>query len=171
MWQLNPDPDRFHFLIPIDISPQELVELNRRFREAMSIDNWRSPKLRFEYQAESGDFPSFMGGIPTFTERAIHVLEPYLRNCVLLDLNVVGESQQSHSLVIPPIVDCLNKDKSQIQYFSSGRVMKVEAYVFSETPEGIFRIPEEPISRIFVSDNFKLTAERSELKGFVFSSP
>lgn len=83
-----------------------------------------------------------------------------------------------HILLAKKIVDALDKNKSEIQYFPKepNRIMLIRKYCFQKhlIPDpALFRIPEN-IARIFVTDLVKEAIEKSGLIGFQlvdFESP
>lgn len=70
-----------------------------------------------------------------------------------------------------PLGDCPGFEKSVTVKFNDGRIMCFAKYCFREEvvhDVPIFKIIDEPLSRIFVSDIFKSIVEENKLKGFKF---
>ena len=68
-------------------------------------------------------------------------------------------------------IDALDIEKSDIKYFSSGRIMRIDRHVFfPKIVEGVdvFRIPQLRASPIFVSDRFADLVRSSGLTGTEF---
>lgn len=175
-WWIQQDPNSYRSfeLLEVDWSVGEFVE---SFRAGNSLaQDWTAPKLKlFEAEGEAekpiGDFPTIVGTVPlVVSERALSVLLEVIRESVEVLPLQVNEGQY-HCLNIE-VCDCLDPGRSVVKRFSStGRIMHVESYHFKEDwLEGIhiFRLPEEPLRRVFVDEVFKTRVEANDLRGLVF---
>lgn len=113
-----------------------------------------------------GDFPCIGGAVPVFTERAVKTLRPLIGDSVEI-LPLVCDEDDLYIINVIDVVDCLDRERSKLKFFSSGAVMRVEHYVFVEEAlrgKHIFKIPERPVA-VFVSDAFKFVVEGEGLEG------
>lgn len=121
----------------------------------------------------TGDYPCFT--VPLISKTAAEILHPYIEKHVeLLDVDIIGEDKSYSVLNVINILDCLDRDKSKLEWFDSGSgIMKIYEYAFNDMIDNeeisyIFRIKNYEKS-IFVNEKLKETIERSGLKGFVFT--
>jgi len=172
MWHIYPNPDIFHSLQFKGEASDSLAESKLFAMPGLIGDRWRVPKVEVSIAEKQGDYPSYHGGIPpVFSERALKILHNYLVNCEILELDILGHWERAYKIVVPPIIDCLDQDKAIVRRFkTSNRIMSIEKYAFTDLCKSnhIFRIPEETLSQIFVSDIFKETVEINGLEGFIF---
>jgi hypothetical protein len=114
------------------------------------------------------DFPT-LGTTPVFSGRAIDALVDLLvEHGELLPLAVVNGRYFVFNAT--RTVDALDEERSSIVRFSTGRIMRVEKYAFSEHVPlcPIFRIPQLR-AKVFVTDPFVERATDSALTGFDFT--
>lgn len=117
-----------------------------------------------------GDFPSFQTHIPVFSRRALEVLFPLLEGSG--EIFPLKHALDEYFLFnVTKVVDVLEKHLSDIKYFSDGKIMEIRRHAFSD--DGlhgihIFKIPEEKLGRVFVSDTFRRHVVENDLKGFMF---
>ena len=72
---------------------------------------------------------------------------------------------------VTDVIDALNVDRSQIVYFPNGRVLDIKRFVLNSEPlfkSVMFRIPQMPLSRVFVTDRFVDSVRDAKLQGFLF---
>jgi hypothetical protein len=117
------------------------------------------------------DFPTLtLPHIPIFSRLAVETLEPLLRaNGELVPLNTPDDAEM-FAFNVTSVVSALSP-KSQIVYFSSGRILDVKQYVLDETrltDATIFKLPETVLMDVFVNDQFVALVERANLRGFSF---
>jgi len=175
IYTLRADSNRYKSLVIPDITDRKKFELmdGRTLHET-----WLPPKVdvdREEGRGEfsTGDFPSLLRHAPVFSTRAIEELGGVLKKhgevLPLVCKNCEGGPYFVYNLTT--IVDALDKEKSEIKYFSTGRVMRVVRYAFLDDKLNdfvIFKIPELPKSEVFVTDRFISAVESSHLSGFQF---
>ena len=116
-----------------------------------------------------GDFPSAFGQIPVLSLRAWTLLEPLIGESVeALPLKCPGRNL--FALNVLAVVDCLDQEKCEFKYYSSGKIMRVAKFAFRNDPtekHHMFSIPETS-GDVFISDQFRKLVEQENLKGLQF---
>jgi hypothetical protein len=132
---------------------------------------WKPVRVEMDDHAgRTADFPSLLGPIPVFSERAWEVLQPLLGASVeALPLNC----DRGIFFVVNVLdhVDCLDYDRAEVTHYSSGRVMMVDKFAFkpgSLHGKNMFKLPETAKSEVFVSESFKKIVEKAGLTGLWF---
>ena len=114
-----------------------------------------------------GDFPTF-GAVPVFSERAARALVDLLApHGELLPL----EGEPFLVFNVTTVLDALDEERSDLQRFTSGRVMQVNRFVLRpDRLDGspIFKLSAMPRVDVFVSERFRHRVAESGLVGFVF---
>jgi uncharacterized protein DUF1629 len=134
------------------------------------IEDYRDEDDETEYL--SGDFPSVSGLVIGFgmSKHAVDVLDALLDgNGELLPLHYSRADLFFFNATC--LVDVLNFDESDVIYFSSGRIMTVERYVFDADKipsKDVFKIAQLPLGDTFVSEKFKMAVEENGLEGLLF---
>jgi hypothetical protein len=177
IWKIIAASDTYRSLTWVDSSVSNF-QLIEAFKGGGPIaDSWvpRAVHL-FVYEGEEakplGDFPSLFGGVPpVFSKRAIEILNPLIADSTEI-LPLMGLEGEFSVVNVIDVVDCLDHQRSEyIRFESSGRIMHIEHYVFKKDylkNKHIFRIPEEVVSAVFVSDAFKTLVEQNRLEGLIF---
>lgn len=79
---------------------------------------------------------------------------------------------QYYFINIINVLDCLDLSKSDINFFSDGRIYKINKFSFnsniSKMNTTIFKIKKFERGDVFVNENIKKIIEVSELDGFTF---
>lgn len=169
VWEITFDSDTFqHLEVP---SSENLAWMDTFIGDSL-VNVWQpiTVSISWDRNKIQGDFPSIGGAPPVFNERALHFLQPLIQNDIEA-LPLICPTEKLYAINIIKVLDCLDKEKSQIKYLSSGRVMRIERYVFKEgclADSNIFKIPEQIKNRHYVSDAFKSMVEMKNLKGMVF---
>lgn len=69
-------------------------------------------------------------------------------------------------------MDALNEEASEIVRFPDGkRILEIERFVFDTSKVknvDIFKLPQQPLARVFVSDEFVDVVRKAGLLGFNF---
>ncbi|HEY0601659.1 MAG TPA: DUF1629 domain-containing protein, partial [Herpetosiphonaceae bacterium] len=105
-----------------------------------------------------------------FNERAWQVLEPLLGQSVEA-LPLRTDEHTYYAINVLVVLDCLDMDRSEIQYFPSGGIMYIDRYVFEEgcvDEHPIFKIQGAELKEVLVSEQVKAVVEQNHLAGFVF---
>lgn len=122
-----------------------------------------------EFGTELGDYAR-LGSVPTFSQRAVKALGGYLTdNGELLPLKC---SPEYFAFNTTTLLDALDEPRSSIARFASGKVMMVNQFSFRPdiVRTGIvFKLPQLPRSRVFVTDPFVQRAKEAGLRGFGFT--
>ena len=119
-----------------------------------------------------GDYPVF--SVPAISQAAKIVLENQLDDLVQILPLETGKLGKYYILNIINVLDCLDKQKSEIQYLSpsSEKIYKIKKWKFNEvlTNENskIFVIQNQLGERIYINEDIKILIEENNLKGFVF---
>lgn len=116
------------------------------------------------------DYFECPGTFGAFSQRAIEVLEPYLRDRFLpLSANIAGIPY--YSLHCRSRVDCLNRDTSQLKFYAdSEEVRTIVKYAFREkmlSDAMVFAIPEVFLE-LHCTATIPRIATKAGLRGFDF---
>jgi hypothetical protein len=117
-----------------------------------------------------GDYPT-LGITPTFSCRATDALRPLLERAGEL-LPLISDAGEFYVYNVTKVVDALDETQSVFTRFqSTGRVMKIDRYVFKpDMLSGltIFKVPQAPKGRPLVTQLFVDAVTRAGLSGFDF---
>lgn len=118
-----------------------------------------------------GDYPCFT--VPVLSKTAKDLLEPYISNYVQMFPLNTGKLGKYYFLNIINVLDCLDKEKSVIQYLPSSEVIyKINQWYFNKvlTIENsrFFIIQNQIGERIYINEEIKNMIEEHQLKGFIF---
>lgn len=177
VWRIVPASNMYRSLSQVDF-PGNYLELLEAFKSGGPIDDlWVPLSVHlFEDAGEEakplGDFPSLFAGVPpVFSKRAIKVLNPLIGDSIEV-LPLVGLEGNFSVINVIDVIDCLDRQRSEyVRFENSEKIMYIEHYVFQEDcveNKHIFRIPEEIVSAVFVSDAFKTLVEQNRLEGLIF---
>lgn len=130
---------------------------------------WTNPECKIP--ARKGDFPPAAFGTIIFSARAVKAYEDLLQGKVNY-LPIDCDCEERYYLADLPIVDCLDYEKSVIDYFPPGSnsILCFDRFAFKAdivANETIFQIPESR-ARIFVTDIFIERAKTAGLAGISF---
>lgn len=173
IWEITFDTDRFQNLTFVHpgFDFQQTTWM-RWFAGRPLAQEWQAITVARETtdQRLRGDFPSLPGAF-ICNQRALDTLYPLIVGHVEV-LPLICDTENLYVINIIQVLDCLNHELSQFKRFSSGRIMRVEKYVFKEGCIGtvpLFKIPEQIDNRIYASDMFKQAVEQHGLQGIVFT--
>jgi hypothetical protein len=167
---LRPDSDRFRGLYFRDEADVDVIH---RFN-GLPIAEWSPVGVDVDDEGPylpEGDFPSLIGHIPVFSQRAAEALGDMLEpNGQLLPLDCGRGVYYAYN--VTKLVDALDEEQSEIVRFSSGRIMDIRRYALAGEglDEGltIFKLSVTPLLRVFVTGRFVEAVELSGLVGFTF---
>lgn len=115
------------------------------------------------------DCPFIIGSIPVFNLMAYNKLLMYLNkeNTQIIPINVDGVPYFVVNATVL-IDDILNSRKSKISYFSDGRIMDIEKYVFNKRKDipNVFKISQYQ-TYTFVSDRIASVINSNMMTGIV----
>lgn len=170
IWQLFPDSAHYHCLAFADRNIwSNIVQM---FRGVSLLQSWKPLAVYIDERKLPGHFPSLAGGLPPiFNKHALEVLNPLIEGSVEA-LPLIFDEDELYAINVLDVADCLDVKKSEIEYFPDGGVMYVSRHVFNKECLGderhIFKIPQEIVKRVFVSDAFKKLVEKEHLEGLNF---
>ena len=169
---LDAEVNRFKSIVYTD--EDDIIEFNRRFNGAPLKETWRSQyKFRFARNprlSAKGDTPGLSSHIPVFSSRAVTALSDLLQGNGEL-LPIVCDDEYYSIFNVTRVVDALDEANSSLKLFSDGRIMYIERHAFfPQKLRGInvFKIPQKPLSHVFVTDTFVDRVKAADLKGFEF---
>jgi hypothetical protein len=133
---------------------------------------WEPPLLRLHDDKRRplpvGDFPSFIGTIPVFGERAVEALGDLLRaHGELLPIRTPSDTYYAFNSL--KVIDALDEECSDIVPNGRGGILHIARIAFHADRLGaipIFKIPETV--RTFVTDAFVDRVKEAGLLGFRF---
>jgi len=177
IWKTSPDSGTYRSLDNPAVHPRDDLAMLELFRGGMPVgDRWDPPEYGlFEDPGDSlkpiGDFLGF-GGAPflVVNSRALALLHPTVKDD-LVEVLPLRSTLGELAVLNIGLVDCLDHSSSKLSYFSSGGIMSIDVYSFIYKRiqrKHIFRLPEEPMSGIFVDDAFKTIVEENRLEGLIF---
>lgn len=139
------------------------------------IDNFdyviRCKAIRDKKERVLGDYPCFV--VPAISQKAKEVLESQLSDFIQIFPLETGKLGQYYFINILNVLDCLDKNKSEIQYLpSSDMIYKIRKWKFNsrlnDKNSKIFIIKNQMGERIYIDENIKKIIDENNLKGFVF---
>lgn len=115
------------------------------------------------------DLEFFASHIPVFSERAAESLQNILRGRGDL-LPVSYPDGKYFAYNVTCMLDALDIRSSDIQYFSTGRIMAVRSYVLKhdKISSPIFKLRQMPMGAVFVTSEFVQAVDKAQLTGFEF---
>lgn len=113
------------------------------------------------------DCPFIIGSIPVFSESAFSLLSSKLQSNDAQIIPIKVENLRYYIInANHQITGLLNKKKSHISYFSDGRIMDIEKYVFhnKHNISPIFKITEFP-TYTFINENIASILMKANITG------
>lgn len=149
------------------------ADIEEMFRGESVASGWQPVVAEFSEKLPRrrvGDFPRW-GSIPVFSEQAAEALADILGSSgELLPIRCDGISLRAFN--VTRVADILDEERSDLERFSSGRVMRISRYEFDarKIPAdlSIFKLPSRLPSRVFVTDLFVRRVQDADLRGFRF---
>ncbi|MFC4321424.1 imm11 family protein [Litchfieldia salsa] len=158
-------------------SDQSTGKLFRKnFRGVPMSENWETLQIETFKKGQKSDFPSGLLSPPSFSEKAVQVLGDLLKGEVEL-LPMITENDDKYYVGnVTNILDCIDKDNSEVEVGEGGLVDDYLKYAFIEDVIKdchIFRIVTHDTYRllktqVFVSDLFREKVLEARLSGFEF---
>jgi hypothetical protein len=161
---------------------QGLVADSRTWREVFShfdgqslADSWVEPEVTvFEGDLEkhlpAGDFPSLIGVIPVFSEKAALALRDVLEgHGEVLPLSC--DFANYYAFNVTRVIPALDEAASRFRRFSDGLTSAILSYEFQSDvirDVAIFKMPYVHKSLVYVTDPFVDRVQQVGLTGFVF---
>jgi len=132
--------------------------------------DWGPIEVIVEKKKPLGNFLYFDTYIPVVDKVALNILLPLIKNFV--EVKEVKHNNpkigQLYLIHVLNIVDCLDYEKSDIDYYDDGSIMGVWKYKLKKSKVGkypIFRIKDLLLNDVFISEEVKNAIESSGLKG------
>jgi hypothetical protein len=168
VYHLRADAERYQSLALL--SEDERPKIEDRFDTSPIGDVWVPPGVEIVYRDALPTDYATLAAVPAFSARAVdvlrHILEPHGE---LLPL----EGVDFYLFNVTTAPDALDEQRSELKRFAStGRIMRI---VRAELrPEAlahipIFKLPQQPRSRAYVTDEFVARCQDEALAGFDFS--
>jgi len=137
------------------------------------IMKWEVPQYKVYKKGRYKDYAYLKGGIPVFSKKCLEVVGDLISNDVqLLDVNVVNHDVDLKIVNVTNVLDATDYSASIPERSTyDGRLVGFKKLSFIEDvvkDQVIFKTPEFPETRVFVTDAFRELVLRSKLKGFVF---
>lgn len=134
------------------------------------IKEWGKIKVKTNRKGKRTDAPSFLTGMPIISKRAVDVFANNLKDNIQI-LPLIHD-QHDYSIVnVVNVIDALDHNNAVIKRFSDGTIQDIVTYSFHADllqNQLIFKIPEYPETKVFVTDTFKNIIESNKLVGFRF---
>lgn len=172
-WIITRDTSRYRTLILSDTKKLKVLSMLKKPTEVKT--DWRPLEVEYsvdEYEKNEliGDFPGLYY-YPALSEKGIETLSPLIASQTeFLPLKCNGVAY--YIVHIINVVTCLDHAQSEIVYHRKKNIpIGVEKYFFDceqLREQHIFRLQEDRLVNVFVSDKFKSLVEEHNLKGFVF---
>ena len=124
-----------------------------------------------EYGTLKTDFPFLSGFIPVFSQTAYNFLHKIIPQNIAEYLPIEINSEKYYAVnILKSYSNILNEKKSDIEFFSSGRIMEINNYVFLPQKEPllpVFKIAQL-MTNIFVTETIVNAVKESNLTGANF---
>jgi len=151
---------------------ETVVEFNQRFDGRPMKLTWTG-KEEFHYvtgRLREGDTPGLSSHIPVFNAKAVEVLKDLLEpNGELLPIACDGVGLFLFN--VTRFSDALDEANCDLVRFDDGRIMIIDRYSFIKAElvgEIAFKLRQEPLSWVYVTDPFVERVRVAKLKGFEF---
>ena len=148
------------------------LELLQSFDGRSKVEDWTPLAFKAMYGNRPwGDASSYHTHMPIVTRRVIEATRDLLGNNVEI-LPVLCEKQELFLLNVTQVLDCIDYTRAIYKRFpSSGRIMRFKKFSFIKDKVigmHVFKIKEQPLYGVFVSDEFRQRILDNGLEGFAF---
>lgn len=184
IWELHANLTGYRVALPNNSADWPLLQSSKG---VSMFTEWEPVSIRFMQSDEPGveisdgevpnellpvgDFVPIIGGIPIFSRRSVETLSDLIAGDVeLLEVNCPSESGSFYAVNVVKIVDCLDPKLARIG-LGPGGIPRIWQYAFKPSClQGIhmFKLVQDPVVSIYVSEEFKRRVEASQLTGFKF---
>jgi hypothetical protein len=166
VYEYNTDSDGFDSLIFAEKDGAlKIVDLPDRIPGSP----WTPPMMEVWREKRRGDFLSIALSVPVMTREAWRIIAPLVQDDVE-PLELRSSDGEFLLLNVTRVVDCLDEARSRVTRFTSGKVMRIESFAFTNAvphERGLFRIPQLR-SDTFVTERFRSLVETARLTGLLF---
>ena len=168
VWTFWPE-NGYEWLHPIKERP---LEEGYTYDGRSKIKDWHPFAVRpLENKDPFGDFSTMQGAPTVISKRAAEILADLIHGQVEL-LPLIAADQEWYLLYATNMVDAVDFSKSTVKFFpNSQRIMWIDKLVFfADKVAGnhIFKIPQDKVSSIYVSDEFRQRVLDAGLTGIKF---
>jgi hypothetical protein len=166
LYRLVTDVDRFDVALPPRSAGRPFLTFDGRPRAA----GWTPFEAELDPSGTRGNFLGFSTHVPVVDAKAWEALRPLAGPHVeALEMRLAGEP--IYALNVTTVLDCLDRERSEIRHYDSGGIMDVARYVFrpgclGDTP--IFKQKGLEMSDVFVDEVFRRAVTAAGLKGARF---
>lgn len=162
------DADNFANLVFANESEWEVIY---RFDGRPLEHDWEPLRLELlNGDLPVGDFLTFQSHIPVFGTRARDELgDIFASSGEILPLSCPAED--FFALNVTSLVDALDEENSDIAYLSNGKIFDIRRASFDPrlvSSMDLFKIPQAPLSKVFVSERFIERVKKAKLTGLLF---
>lgn len=132
---------------------------------------WSPLRVRLYKTRFRGDFPHLTSHVPVFSEKAVEVLLPLIKDATeLLPLECLDcdEDTVYYAVHVLDLIDCLDYSQSKITRDPGGEIIFIDHYVFNKEKvrdRDIFRIKEAPLKDVIISSRFVSLVNDNALQG------
>ncbi|MFC4779235.1 imm11 family protein [Paenibacillus sp. GCM10023252] len=165
IWQLRP----IEKCMELDFN---LLEDYQNDFQGVPIHHSYENRISLVKKGRHNEIAYLTAGIPVFNLKAFDVVSDLIKDDVQF-LPTTVEGNEFVLVNVLSLINCLDYTKSVVEKnnrlgFVDGisEIYFLEAYI---RDKNIFKIPEFPKTRVYVTDTFKEAVEASKLKGFEFS--
>ena len=155
---------------PIYYVEKGVLDFIYRFKGTPIGKSWTG-KEQFKFvprRMPKGDTPGLDTHIPVFNPKAVKALADLLEgNGELLHISIGKERYSCYN--VTRVVDALDEPNCEVVRFDSGRIMDITRYSFVESKLAgvvMFKIPQELLGRVFVTEPFVERVKSAGLVGF-----
>jgi uncharacterized protein DUF1629 len=169
VYRLQADTDHFQSFAPVQSFDAFWSLDGRPIRRSWAPVRVRAVVEEDGVQLPAGDFAGLASNVPVFSRRAAEALEPILTlNGELLPL--IAPQGVYFAYNVTRLIDAIDKNRSKVVRFSSGRVMAIEKYVFKPDRLVGATIFKDPFyyAEVYVTDAFVEAVTAGQLTGFAF---
>ena len=171
IWKLDAVGEKYDYLTPANgYDIEEIYTYDGRSHK----DEWNGRKVIpniVRKKPNLGDYTKCLG-IITFSQNAIEKLYDLIKDDVEF-LPLDCDEGDFSMINVTTVLDAIDYEKSDYIMFDDGkRIMRFKKYVFREDVvkgHDIFKIVDENLNPVFVSDDFVKAVRKNRLKGFRFA--
>jgi hypothetical protein len=174
IFSLESDSDRFWNLR--SVNEEQDWEQIYRFNGTPLANEWRPLAVEaVEEEVNDGrpasDCPHLFAALPVFSGRAVAALRPLLEEYGEI-LSLDSRDGSFFIFNVLNLIDALDEQASAIVRFPDGkRGLEIQRFVFRQSQLAgvdVFKLPQQPLGRVFVSDKFVEMVRNAGLVGFTF---
>lgn len=150
----------------------DIVDFNRRFVGTPLKEKWTGQD-KFEFvprRKPKGDTPGLSSHIPVFSVKALDALADFLKPSGEL-LPIICDGERYFLFNATLVLDALDEPKCEIKRFKDGGIMRVISHHFIPDRLGgisVFKVPQQVLAHVFVTDPVVERVKEARLKGFEF---